>query len=379
MEYGAAKRKAARDARPHGRARPSCPATSRSKTRCASYIELFCADTQPAELRALREVALRGCSGWPSSARTWPARSGAAPPRGCRRPHRPVLRRPQGGRDRADQPGLDYDVGSRRPPAAASRDVLSVASLAAALGEPVTLHLSVRDHDDQRGALKPDARGRSWRGDLAALQRLLAGRDRHEAAPAGCSAAAGAAAGAGRRRAGTAWQRARRAGAAAGADRRRPVEPALRRGPRAASWSMASAARPAAADQLLGHLVPALRQGNARARPLPARVAAARLAGASAWPSTARRRCGSSWRSSRWALPSAWPASTAPTWRAAGQRAAAACPSRCCSTRAGAVVQRKLGETSFDELARLGAARDGSEAAAFRGQSADICSLMPSR
>ena len=42
-----------------------------------------------------------------------------------------------------------------------------------ALGEPVTLHLAVRDLDDQRGALKPDARGRSWRGDTAALQRLL--------------------------------------------------------------------------------------------------------------------------------------------------------------------------------------------------------------
>jgi hypothetical protein len=32
----------------------------------------------------------------------------------------------------------------------------------------------VRDLDDQRGALKPDARGRSWRGDLGALRRLLA-------------------------------------------------------------------------------------------------------------------------------------------------------------------------------------------------------------
>ena len=35
------------------------------------------------------------------------------------------------------------------------------------------------DHIAQRGALKPDARGRSWRGDLPALQRLMAA----EAAP----------------------------------------------------------------------------------------------------------------------------------------------------------------------------------------------------
>jgi hypothetical protein len=38
----------------------------------------------------------------------------------------------------------------------------------------VTVHLIVNDHDDLRGALRPDARGRTWRGDLAALQRLMA-------------------------------------------------------------------------------------------------------------------------------------------------------------------------------------------------------------
>ena len=34
--------------------------------------------------------------------------------------------------------------------------------------------LRLLDADDLRGALKPDARGRSERGDLAALRRLLA-------------------------------------------------------------------------------------------------------------------------------------------------------------------------------------------------------------
>jgi len=36
------------------------------------------------------------------------------------------------------------------------------------------VHLSVLDHDDLRGALKPDAAGRSQRGDLAALRNLIA-------------------------------------------------------------------------------------------------------------------------------------------------------------------------------------------------------------
>jgi len=35
------------------------------------------------------------------------------------------------------------------------------------------VHLSILDFDDLRGALKLDSRGRSERGDLAALQRLL--------------------------------------------------------------------------------------------------------------------------------------------------------------------------------------------------------------
>ena len=54
--------------------------------------------------------------------------------------------------------------------------MLTVSERSAALGEPVTLHLLLHDLDDQRGALKPDAQGRSWRGDLAALQRLLQGQ-----------------------------------------------------------------------------------------------------------------------------------------------------------------------------------------------------------
>jgi len=64
--------------------------------------------------------------------------------------------------------GIDYDATGD-----AELQYLSVAERCPALGEVVTLHLAVRDRDDQRGALKPDTRGRSWRGDAAALQRLL--------------------------------------------------------------------------------------------------------------------------------------------------------------------------------------------------------------
>jgi hypothetical protein len=41
------------------------------------------------------------------------------------------------------------------------------------LSQKVLVHLMIYDLDDLRGALKPDAQGRSFRGDLAALQRLM--------------------------------------------------------------------------------------------------------------------------------------------------------------------------------------------------------------
>jgi hypothetical protein len=52
-------------------------------------------------------------------------------------------------------------------------DVLSVAQWCAALGEPVTVFLTVLDHDDLRGALKSDPQGRTQRGDLAGLRRRI--------------------------------------------------------------------------------------------------------------------------------------------------------------------------------------------------------------
>ena len=53
-------------------------------------------------------------------------------------------------------------------------EVLSLHSFCAALNEDVGVHLRIYDLDDLRGALLPDAQGRSPRGDLVALERLLA-------------------------------------------------------------------------------------------------------------------------------------------------------------------------------------------------------------
>ena len=52
-------------------------------------------------------------------------------------------------------------------------EALSVHAMSRLLGEEIGVHLLVYDLDDLRGALKPDAQGRTPRGNLAALRRLV--------------------------------------------------------------------------------------------------------------------------------------------------------------------------------------------------------------
>ena len=52
-------------------------------------------------------------------------------------------------------------------------DTLSVGALSPELGLVVGVHLLIYDLDDLRGALRPDVRGRSPRGDAAAVRQLL--------------------------------------------------------------------------------------------------------------------------------------------------------------------------------------------------------------
>lgn len=172
MEYGAAKRKAARD---FG-GRVELPSNEALEDAVREHIELFHAETQPAELRALREVAL-----------TWMQRLGEFRPHLAGAVWRGTATRlsavhldlycddPKAAEIALINARVDYDSGAidapgRREPV----PVLSVSSPCAELGEPVTLHLMLHDADDLRGALKPDARGRPWRGDARAVAALQA-------------------------------------------------------------------------------------------------------------------------------------------------------------------------------------------------------------
>lgn len=168
MEYAQAKRKAARQLGrpPRG---TELPSNELVEDEVRSYLDLFRADTQPAELRALRELALR----WMLRLAEYRPHLSGAVWRGTATRLSAIhldlyCDDPKSAEIALINLGVDYDAAGD-----GDLQVLSLAERCSALGERVTLHLAVRDRDDQRGALRPDSRGRSWRGDAAALQRLL--------------------------------------------------------------------------------------------------------------------------------------------------------------------------------------------------------------
>jgi hypothetical protein len=175
MEYGPAKRKAAKLLGRHSVRSAEMPGNELVEDEVRAYLELFCADSQPGELQALREVAA-----------LWMERLAALRPHLTGAVWRGTATRlsavhlqlycddsKQAEITLIDQ-GIAYDVGSRPGPRGDGVDVLTVGSPCRALGDTVTVHLTVLDHDDLRGALKPDSRGLTSCGDLPALRRLMA-------------------------------------------------------------------------------------------------------------------------------------------------------------------------------------------------------------
>jgi hypothetical protein len=174
MEYGPAKRRAAKLLGKHGVRPAELPGNDEIEDEVRSYLAIFCADTQPAELAALREVA----ADWMTRLAEFRPHLTGAVWRGTATRLNSVHIQLYCDDSKAAELalinlGVDYEVGSLTGPRGQPVDVLTVASHSRALGESVTVHLTVLDHDDLRGALKPDARGRSQRGDLAALNALM--------------------------------------------------------------------------------------------------------------------------------------------------------------------------------------------------------------
>lgn len=172
LEYGPAKKRAVKQLGLPARA--ALPDNDALEDAVREYIELFCADTQPAELAALRRLAF-----------VWMERLAEFRPYLCGAVWHGTATRlsdiylqlfcddPKSAEIMLIDKGVDYEVRTVNGFNGQPVDALSVSSMSEALGEHIGVHLMIHDLDDVRGALKPDAKGRAPRGDAAAVRALL--------------------------------------------------------------------------------------------------------------------------------------------------------------------------------------------------------------
>jgi hypothetical protein len=138
------------------------------------YIAIFCADTQPVELRTLRELALS----WLERLERFRPHLGGAVWRGTATRHSDIYIQlfcddSKSAEIALIDMGIRFEVSSVTGFQGETVDALSVHVRVPSLSVSVGVHLMVYDFDDLRGALKADGRGRKPRGDAAALRVLL--------------------------------------------------------------------------------------------------------------------------------------------------------------------------------------------------------------
>jgi hypothetical protein len=172
LEYGPAKRRAVKQLGLAGRS--ALPDNEQIELAVEDYIALFCADTQPRELRALRALAFT----WLERLQRFRPHLGGAVWRGTATRHSDIFIQlfcddPKSAEIGLIDMGVRFEVSSVTGFHGETVDALSVHAMCPELGEYVGVHLLVYDFDDLRGALKPDARGRRPRGDMTALRNLL--------------------------------------------------------------------------------------------------------------------------------------------------------------------------------------------------------------
>lgn len=172
LEYGPAKRRALKQLGAAGRA--GLPDNAQLDAAVEEYIAIFCADTQPVELQALRELALE----WMERLAPFRPHLGGAVWHGTATRRSDIYLQlfcddPKSAEIALIDGGVRFEARSVPGLHGEMVDALSVHALCRPLNEQVGVHLLVNDLDDVRGALQPDARGRRPRGDASALRRLL--------------------------------------------------------------------------------------------------------------------------------------------------------------------------------------------------------------
>ena len=172
LEFGPAKRRAIKQlGLPKNTAMPDNDAL---EDAVREYIDIFCAETQALELQALRELA----QVWMTRLAEFRPHLGGAVWRGTATANSDIYLQlfcddPKSAEIKLIDHNVRYEVSSVLGFAGEEVDALSVVCPCPKLSQHIVVQLMIYDYDDLRGALKADAKGRTPRGDLAALQRIL--------------------------------------------------------------------------------------------------------------------------------------------------------------------------------------------------------------
>jgi hypothetical protein len=172
LEYGPAKRRALKvlGLPP----KTPLPNNDQVEAQVKEYIDIFCADTQPRELLALRQHALM----WMNRLAAYRPYLGGAVWHGTATRLSDIYLQlfcddAKSTEIELINLGIDFEARSVNGLHGEPVEALSIHSFCEDLGEEIGVHLLINDYDDVRGALKVDAQGRSPRGDAAAVARLI--------------------------------------------------------------------------------------------------------------------------------------------------------------------------------------------------------------
>lgn len=172
LEYGPAKRRAVKQLGLPGRT--ALPGNDAIEDAVVEYIALFCTETQPGELQALRRLALV----WMERMAEFRPHLGGSVWHGTATRLSDIYIQLFCDDSKSAEIALidqkvDYVPRTVTGFHGESVEALSVHAFCPELKEEVGVHLLIYDHDDVRGALRPDAKGRTPRGGLVAVRRLV--------------------------------------------------------------------------------------------------------------------------------------------------------------------------------------------------------------
>lgn len=172
LEWGAAKHRAVRQLGLP--ARSALPDNEQLEDAVREYIALFCADTQPQELLALRELALV----WMERMAQFRPYIAGAVWRGTATRQSDIYLQlfcddPKSAEIALINNHVNYEPSTVTGFHGQNVEALSIHAFCKPLHEEVGVHLMIYDHDDMRGAMRPDSRGRSQRGDAQALRKRM--------------------------------------------------------------------------------------------------------------------------------------------------------------------------------------------------------------